>query len=181
MSSGLFSGGDNTVFGLFRRRRRRQCSDQYESGSATGTRWKYANNDTLLAAAFVAPSARGRPQVSSFSIRRAAASARHVSHAHGSRPSGQLRRSSQTYTTARDLARFGMLLANDGVLERQATAAGRLGEVLEHACADQTAASGQWGYGLSSGCWIRCGRTQGTFTPLATRDSSSPSFRVTIW
>ncbi len=115
MSSGLFSGGNNTAAVYF------GGQDVISAVTTTplevppGTRWKYANNDTLLALRAL----RSRLSNDLTYLRFPYDELFHrigmyhtfmeTDHA------GNFVGSSQVYTTTRDLARFGLLLVNDGV------------------------------------------------------------------
>jgi CubicO group peptidase (beta-lactamase class C family) len=115
MSSGLFSGGPNTNAIYF--------GGQDIVSAATGTaleappgrRWKYANNDTLLLL-------RALRHLLADDVRYLRYPYDELLHPLGMYHTrmeidhrGNFIGSSQTYTTARDLARFGLLLAADGV------------------------------------------------------------------
>ncbi len=115
MSSGLFSGGPNTYAIYFGGQDVISAATTTPLEAAPGTRWKYANNDTLLLLRALR--------------HRLGDDLRYLRFPYDEllRPLGMYHTrmeidhlgnfvgSSQTYTTARDLARFGMLLANDGV------------------------------------------------------------------
>ncbi|MDO9078136.1 MAG: serine hydrolase [Brevundimonas sp.] len=76
-----------------------------------GTRYRYANNDTLLAVLSIAPTFERHPPVDLF--RRLGM---HDTWAETDWR-GNYMLSSQVWTTARDLARFGRLYLNDGVVD----------------------------------------------------------------
>jgi len=115
MSSGLFSGGSNTDAIYF------GGQDVISAATTTplevepGTRWKYANNDTLL----LMRALRHRLSNDLDYLRFPYDKLLHPLGMYNTRMEtdhlGNFIGSSQTYTTARDLTRFGMLLANDGV------------------------------------------------------------------
>jgi CubicO group peptidase (beta-lactamase class C family) len=115
MSSGLFSGGANTYAVYF------GGEDVVSAVTTTplevqpGTRWKYANNDTLL----LLRALRQRLADDLKYLRFPYDELLHPIGMYHTRMEvdhlGNFVGSSQTYTTARDLARFGVLLANDGV------------------------------------------------------------------
>jgi CubicO group peptidase (beta-lactamase class C family) len=115
MSSGLFSGSDNTYAVYFAGQDVLSAVTRNALEVAPGTRWKYANNDTLL----LMRALRHRlgndlrylrfPYEELFHPLGMYHSRMEVDHV------GNFVSSSQMYTTARDLARFGLLLANDGV------------------------------------------------------------------
>ena len=76
-----------------------------------GTRYRYANNDTLLAVLSIAPTFERHPPVDLF--RRLGM---HDTWAETDWR-GNYMLSSQVWTTARDLARFGRLYLNDGIVD----------------------------------------------------------------
>lgn len=114
MSSGLYSGGNNTRAVYFGGQDAVSAITSAPLEAAPGTRWKYANNDTLLAlrglraqldndlAYLRYPYEKLLHPIGMWHTRM------EVDH------QGNFIGSSQVYTTARDLARFGILLANDG-------------------------------------------------------------------
>lgn len=115
MSSGLFSGGDNTYSVYFGGEDVVSAVTSTNLEVAPGTRWKYANNDTLL---FL----RALRHLLKDDLRYLRFPYDELLHPVGMYHTrmevdhlGNFVGSSQTYTTARDLARFGLLLANDGV------------------------------------------------------------------
>ncbi len=119
MSSGLWSEGSNTNAMYF------GGQDVISSATTThleaepGTRWKYANNDTLLLLrslrAVLDDDARYLrfPYDELFRPLGMHHTWMETDHL------GNFIGSSQVYTTARDLARFGLLYANDGVWQGQ--------------------------------------------------------------
>ena len=165
MSSGLFSGGSNTDAIYF------GGQDVISAATTTplevepGTRWKYANNDTLL----LLRALRDRLGNDLDYLRFPYDELLHPLGMYHTRMEidhqGNFIGSSQTYTTARDLMRFGMLLANDGVLKGK-----RLlpeGWVRFSATPAPTLApqKDQWGYGAQF--WLldqMPGIPKGTFT-----------------
>ncbi|MGZ9100040.1 MAG: serine hydrolase domain-containing protein [Brevundimonas sp.] len=76
-----------------------------------GTRYRYANNDTLLAVLSIAPTFERRPPAELF--RRLGMNDTWAE----TDWRGNYMLSSQVWTTARDLARFGRLYLNDGVVD----------------------------------------------------------------
>ncbi len=138
--------------------------------AAPGTRWKYANNDTLL-------------------LLRALRAAIDDDHAYLRYPYDKLLRrigmfdtrmetdhagnfiaSSQVYTTARDLARFGLLLAKDGVWQGERVLPEGWVAFLTTPAPMRQSAAGGWGYGAQ--VWLLNdvpGIPAGTFTTLGTK------------
>ncbi len=147
MSSGLFSGGANTAAIYF-------GGQDVESAITTtpldvppGTRWKYANNDTLL----VQRALRDRLGDDWRYLRYPYDELLHPLGMYHTRMEtdhlGRFVGSSQTYTTARDLARFGVLLANDGVWNgKRLLPEGWVG-FLATPAATKPRVAGEWGYG----------------------------------
>ncbi|GAA0869476.1 hypothetical protein GCM10009116_13120 [Brevundimonas basaltis] len=76
-----------------------------------GTRYRYANNDTLIAVLSIAPTFRDHPPAALFRTL-----GMHDTWAETDWR-GNYMLSSQVWSTARDLARFGQLYANDGVVD----------------------------------------------------------------
>jgi len=115
MSSGLFSGGANTYAVYFGGEDVVSAVTTTPLEVAPGTRWKYANNDTLL----LLRALRYRLADDLRYLRFPYDELLHPIGMYHTRMEvdhlGNFVGSSQTYTTARDLARFGILLDNDGV------------------------------------------------------------------
>lgn len=115
MSSGLYSGGNNTRAVYFGGQDAISAITSAELEVHPGQRWKYANNDTLLLLRALRyrfgndldylrfPYDELLHRIGMYHTRM------EIDHA------GNFIGSSQVYTTARDLARFGVLLANDGI------------------------------------------------------------------
>lgn len=147
MSSGLFSGGSNTNAIYF------GGQDVISAATTTplevqpGTRWKYANNDTLLllrALRYKLANDLGYlrfPHDELF---------RQIGMYHTRMETDHLGNfvgSSQVYTTARDLMRFGLFLANDGVWSgKRILPPGWLAFATTPA-PTKPPQTGQWGYG----------------------------------
>jgi len=117
MSSGLFSGGDNSYAVYFGGQDVVSAATSTPLEVAPGTRWKYANNDTLLLI-------RALRHVLADDLRFLRYPYDELLHPLGMYHTrmevdhqGTFVSSSQTYTTTRDLARFGLFLSNDGVLD----------------------------------------------------------------
>jgi CubicO group peptidase (beta-lactamase class C family) len=165
MSSGLFSGGSNTDAIYF------GGQDVISAATTTplevepGTRWKYANNDTLL----LMRALRDRLDNDLDYLRFPYDKLLHPLGMYHTRMEtdhlGNFIGSSQTYTTARDLARFGMLLADDGLWNgKRLLPKGWVGFSATPAPMRQPQ-SGQWGYGAQF--WLldqMPGVPKGTFT-----------------
>jgi CubicO group peptidase (beta-lactamase class C family) len=165
MSSGLVSGGANTNAVYF-------GGQDMESGATTtpleavpGTRWKYANNDTLL----LLRALRHRLNNDHRYLRYPYEELLHpLGMWHTRMETDHLGRfigSSQTYTTARDLTRFGLLLQNDGVWNgKRLLPEGWVAFSATPAPAKPPIA-GEWGYGAQF--WLldqMPGVPRGTFT-----------------
>jgi CubicO group peptidase (beta-lactamase class C family) len=147
MSSGLFSGGSNTNAIYF--------GGQDVVSAATGTaleappgkRWKYANNDTLLLL-------RALRHVLADDARYLRYPYDELLHPLGMYHTrmeidhlGNFVGSSQTYTTARDLARFGLFLAAGGVWNGKRILPEGWLAFLTTPAPSKPPALGQWGYG----------------------------------
>ena len=165
MSSGLFSGGSNTNALYFGGQDVVSAATGTALEVAPGTRWKYANNDTLLAMRALRhllgddlkylryPYGELLHPLGMFHTRM------EVDHL------GHFIASSQTYTTARDLARFGMLLANDGVWNGKRMLPEGWVKFSTTPAPAKPPVKGQWGYG--SQFWLldqMLGVPAGTFT-----------------
>jgi CubicO group peptidase (beta-lactamase class C family) len=115
MSSGLFGGGNNTAAVYFGGQDVISAVTGTQLEVAPGTRWKYANNDTLLALRAL----RSQLDDDFTYLRFPYDELLHkIGMYHTTMETDHLGNfigSSQVYTTARDLARFGLLLDNDGV------------------------------------------------------------------
>jgi CubicO group peptidase (beta-lactamase class C family) len=115
MSSGLYSDGANTNAIYFGGQDVVSAITNTRAEAPTNTRWKYANNDTLLLLRALRavlkddlrylryPYDELLHKIGMYHTRM------EVDHA------GNFVGSSQVYTTARDLARFGLLYLHDGV------------------------------------------------------------------
>ncbi|HLU05214.1 MAG TPA: serine hydrolase [Woeseiaceae bacterium] len=117
MSSGLSSGGNNTYAVYFGGQDVVSAVTTTPLDVEPGTRWKYANNDSLLLL-------RALRHVLGSDLEYLRFPYDELLHRIGMYHTrmetdhlGNFVGSSQVYTTARDLARFGVLLANDGVWE----------------------------------------------------------------
>ena len=165
MSSGLFSGGANTYAVYF------GGEDVVSAVTTTplevqpGTRWKYANNDTLL----LLRALRHRLADDLRYLRFPYDELLHPLAMYHTRMEvdhlGNFVGSSQTYTTARDLARFGMLLANDGVWNGKRLLPEAWVKFSSTPAPTKPPVAGQWGYGAQF--WLldqMPGVPPGTFT-----------------
>lgn len=119
MSSGLSSGGNNTYAVYFGGQDVVSAVTTTPLDAEPGSRWKYANNDTLLLL-------RALRQVLGSDLEYLRFPYDELLHRIGMHHTrmetdhlGNFIGSSQVYTTARDLARFGVLLANDGVWKQE--------------------------------------------------------------
>ena len=165
MSSGLFSGGDNSYAVYFGGQDVVSAATRNVLEVAPGTRWKYANNDTLL----LMRALRNRlgddlrylrfPYDELFHPLGMYHSRFEVDHL------GNFVNSSQMYTTARDLARFGLLLANDGVWNGKRLLPEGWVKFSSTPAPTRPPAAGQFGYGAQF--WLldqMPGVPPGTFT-----------------
>jgi CubicO group peptidase (beta-lactamase class C family) len=165
MSSGLFSGGSNTNAIYFGGQDVISAVTTTPLEAEPGTRWKYANNDTLL----LLRALRDRLGSELDYLRFPYDELLHPLGMYHTRMEsdhlGNFIGSSQTYTTARDLMRFGLFLADDGVLNgRRILPEGWLRFSTTPAPA-RPPQSGQWGYGAQF--WLldqMPGVPKGTYT-----------------
>ena len=115
MSSGLYGGGNNTNAIYFGGQDVISAATTTMLEAEPGTRWKYSNNDTLL----FLRALRSQIDDDLAYLRFPYDELFHRIGMYHTRMEtdhlGNFIGSSQVYTTARDLARFGVLLANDGV------------------------------------------------------------------
>jgi CubicO group peptidase (beta-lactamase class C family) len=130
-----------------------------------GTRWKYANNDTLL----LLRALRHRLGDDQRYLRFPYDELLHPLGMYHTRMEvdhlGNFVGSSQTYTTARDLTRFGMLLANDGVWNGKRLLPQGWVKFSSTPAPTRPPVAGQWGYGAQF--WLldqMPGVPPGTFT-----------------
>ncbi len=119
MSSGLYGGGNNTAAVYFGGQDVISAVTSTPLEVKSGTRWKYSNNDTLL-------SLRALKYVLNDDLTYLRFPYDELLHPIGmyhtfmeTDHQGNFIGSSQVYTTARDLARFGLLLVNDGVWQKK--------------------------------------------------------------
>jgi CubicO group peptidase (beta-lactamase class C family) len=165
MSSGLHSGGTNTYAVYFGGEDVVSAVTTTELEVAPGTRWKYANNDTLL----LLRALRHRLADDLRYLRFPYDELLHPLGMYHTRLEtdhlGNFVGSSQTYTTARDLARFGMLLANDGVWNGKRLLPDGWVKFSSTPAPTRPPVPGQWGYGAQF--WLldqMPGVPAGTFT-----------------
>lgn len=165
MSSGLFSGGPNTNAIYF------GGQDVISAATTTplevppGTRWKYANNDTLL----LLRALRHRLADDLAYLRFPYDQLLHPLGMYHTRMEtdhlGNFVGSSQVYTTARDLTRFGLLLAKDGVWNGKRLLPEGWVKFSTTPAPTRPPVAGQWGYGAQF--WLldqMPGVPPGTFT-----------------
>jgi len=165
MSSGLFSGGSNTNAIYFGGQDTVSAATGTALEASPGTRWKYANNDTLLLLHGLRTRMGDDTRYWRFPYDEMLLpigmhhTRMEVDHL------GNFIGSSQTYTTARDLARFGLLLAHDGLWEgRRILPAGWVRFATTPAPA-KPVKKNEWGYGAQF--WLldqMPGIPAGTFT-----------------
>lgn len=165
MSSGLFSGGPNTYAVYFGGQDVISAVTTTALEVAPGTRWKYANNDTLL----LLRALRHRLSDDLKYLRFPYDELLHPLGMVHTRMEidhmGNFVGSSQTYTTARDLARFGLLLANDGVWQGKRLLPEGWVKFSSTPAPTLAPVAGQWGYGAQF--WLldqMPGVPPGTFT-----------------
>lgn len=147
MSSGLFSGGDNTYAVYFGGQDVMSALSGNPLEVAPGTRWKYANNDTLL----LARALRHKIGDDAKFLRYPYEELLRPLGMHHTRMEvdheGMFVSSSQTYTTARDLARLGLFLYADGVWNGKRYLPEGFLEFATTPAPTRPPAVGQWGYG----------------------------------
>jgi CubicO group peptidase (beta-lactamase class C family) len=165
MSSGLFSGGSNTDAIYFGGQDVISAATTTSLEVEPGTRWKYANNDTLL----LLRALRNRLGSDLDYLRYPYDKLLHPLGMYHTRMEtdhlGNFIGSSQTYTTARDLTRFGMLLANDGVWNGKRLLPEDWVKFSATPAPTRSPQTGQWGYGAQF--WLldqMPGVPKGTFT-----------------
>jgi CubicO group peptidase (beta-lactamase class C family) len=147
MSSGLFSGGPNTTAIYFGGQDVVSAATATELEAPPGTRWKYANNDTLLLLRalrhLLADDARYLrfPYDELLHPLAMYHTRMEIDHL------GNFVGSSQTYTTARDLARFGLLLAADGTWNGKRLLPEGWVKFSTTPAPSRPPVANQWGYG----------------------------------
>jgi CubicO group peptidase (beta-lactamase class C family) len=165
MSSGLYSGGANTFAVYYGGQDVVSAVTKTALEVAPGTRWKYANNDTLL----LLRALRYRLGDDERYLRYPYDELLHPLGMYHTRMEidhlGNFVGSSQTYTTARDLTRFGMLLENDGVWNGKRLLPEGWVKFSSTPAPTRPPVKGQWGYGAQF--WLldqMPGVPAGTFT-----------------
>lgn len=165
MSSGLFSAGSNTNAIYFGGQDVISAATTNALEAAPGTRWQYANNDTLL----LLRALRHRLGDDLAYLRFPYDELLHPLGMYHTRMEidhlGNFIGSSQTYTTARDLMRFGLFLANDGVWKGRRILPEDWLRFSTTPAPARPPQSGQWGYGAQF--WLldqMPGVPQGTYT-----------------
>jgi len=147
MSSGLFSGGPNTNAIYFGGQDVISAATTTQLEASPGTRWKYANDDTLL----LLRALRYRLADDLRYLRFPYEELLHPLGMYHTRMEtdhlGNFVASSQTYTTARDLTRFGTLLANDGVWNGKRLLPEGWVKFSTTPAPSRPPVAGQWGYG----------------------------------
>lgn len=165
MSSGLVTGGSNSNAVYFGGQDVISAATSTPLEAEPGTRWRYSNNDTLL----LLRALRARLKNDLDYLRFPYEKLLHPIGMYSTRMevdySGNFIGSSQVYTTARDLARFGLLLARDGEwLGRRILPRGWVEFVTTPASA-RAPEKGEWGYGAQF--WLldaMPGVPEGTYT-----------------
>lgn len=165
MSSGLYSGGPNTYAVYFGGEDVTSAVTTTPLEVAPGMRWKYANNDTLL----LLRELRYKLGDDLKYLRFPYDELLHPLGMYHTRMEidhlGNFVGSSQTYTTARDLTRFGMLLSNDGVWNGRRLLPEGWVKFSGTPAPTRPPVAGQWGYGAQF--WLldqMPGVPSGTFT-----------------
>lgn len=146
MSSGLVSEGSNTAAIYFGGQDAISAATGTALEAAPGTRWKYANNDTLL----MLRALRYRLDDDLAYLRYPYDKLlRRIGMYHTRMETdhdGNFIGSSQTYTTVRDLTRFGMLLADDGVWQGERLLPEGWVDFLTTTAPAKPREAGEWGY-----------------------------------
>ena len=170
MSSGLYSGGPNTYAVYFGGQDVISAVTTTPLEAAPGTRWKYANNDTLL----LLRELRYKLNDDLKYLRFPYDELLHPLGMYHTRMEvdhlGNFVGSSQTYTTARDLTRFGLLLANDGVWNGKRLLPEGWVKFSSTPAPTRPPVAGQWGYGAQF--WLldqMPGVPSGTFTTVGNK------------
>ena len=165
MSSGLSSGGNNTYAVYFGGQDVVSAVTTTPLDVEPGTRWKYANNDTLLLLRALRHVLGNDLEYLRFPydelLNRIGMYHTRMETDH----LGNFVGSSQVYTTARDLARFGVLLANDGVWDGERLLPEGWVEFSRTPAPAKPVAEGPRGYGAQF--WLLdsiTGIPEGTFT-----------------
>jgi CubicO group peptidase (beta-lactamase class C family) len=165
MTSGLAGGGNNTYSVYFGGQDVVSAVTSTDLLTDPGETWRYANNDTLLFLRAL------RHQLGS-DLRYLRYPYDELLHRIGMYHTrmetdyeGNFVGSSQVYTTARDLARFGLFLANDGVWEGERILPEGWVDFLRAPAPARPIEKGKWGYGAQF--WLldqMPGVPKGTYT-----------------
>jgi CubicO group peptidase (beta-lactamase class C family) len=165
MSSGLFSDGSNTNAIYFGGQDVISAATTTPLEAQPGTRWKYANNDTLLLLRALRHRLNGDLDYLRFPYDELL----HPLGMYHTRMEidhlGNFVGSSQTYTTARDLMRFGLFLAKGGVWNGRRILPEGWMQFSTTPAPARPPRSGQWGYGAQ--LWLldqMPGVPEGTYT-----------------
>ena len=147
MSSGLQSPGSATLEGYWGGVDTGRLAADRPLEARPGTRWKYSNYDTLLLVRSI-KEVIGDAETYLTLPRRALLNKLGMRHTFPEiDPYGNFILSSQVYTTARDLARFGLLFLHDGVWNgERILPEGWVAYTREPAPAKEVIEN-QWGYG----------------------------------
>jgi CubicO group peptidase (beta-lactamase class C family) len=119
MSSGLFGGGSNTAAVYFGGQDVVSAVTSTQLEVDPGTRWKYANNDTLLSLRALKHRLGDNLAYLRFPYDELLHKIGMYHTTMETDHLGNFIGSSQVYTTSRDLARFGLLLDNDGIWQNE--------------------------------------------------------------
>jgi CubicO group peptidase (beta-lactamase class C family) len=165
MSSGLEGGGNNTYAVYFGGQDAVSAVTTTALEADPGSRWKYANNDTLLYL-------RALRHVLGDDLRYLRFPYDELLHRIGMYHTrmevdhrGNFIGSSQVYTTSRDLARFGLLLAKDGVWNGERLLPEGWVAFSATPAPARPPVDGEWGYGAQFWLLDRMpGVPDGTFT-----------------
>ena len=147
MSSGLLSGGPNTSAIYFGGQDVISAATTTPLEAEPGKRWKYANNDTLLLMRALKHVLADDFRYLRFPYDELLLplgmhhTTMEIDHL------GNFVASSQTYTTARDLARFGLFLAADGVWNGRRLLPEGWVKFASTPAPSKPPQAGQWGYG----------------------------------
>ena len=170
MSSGLSSGGPNSAAVYFGGQDVISAATGTSLEASPGTRWKYANNDTLL----LMRSIRHLLHDDLRYLRFPYDELLHPLGMYNTRMEvdhqGNFVASSQTYTTARDLARFGILLARDGVHKGKRLLPEGFVKFVSSPAPTKPPVPNEWGYGAQF--WLldtMPGIPKGTFTTFGNK------------
>lgn len=165
MASGLASEGANTDAIYFGGQDVISAITTTRLEAEPGTRWKYANNDTLLLLRALRASLDDDNAYLRYPyeklLRRIGMYHTRMETDHA----GNFVGSSQVHTTTRDLARFGVLLANDGVWNGERILPQGWVALMTAPAPMRPVTAGEWGYGAHT--WLLDslpGIPAGTFT-----------------